>query len=76
MRPRRKDGSVVPGIAPNCTAINIPISFAGDNFISPINLTHAINEALKAGTADLTRAYSSNIYLELSGRIYPNHTPP
>lgn len=42
-------GSPVPGIAPNCTAINIPISFAGDDFISPINLTHAINEALKAG---------------------------
>ncbi|HEY9853185.1 MAG TPA: PatA/PatG family cyanobactin maturation protease [Leptolyngbyaceae cyanobacterium] len=42
-------GSPVPGIAPHCTAINIPISFAGDDFISPINLTHAINEALKAG---------------------------
>lgn len=42
-------GSPVPGIAPNCTAINIPISFAGDDFVSPINLTHAINEALKAG---------------------------
>jgi cyanobactin maturation PatA/PatG family protease len=42
-------GSPVRGIAPHCTAINIPISFAGDDFISPINLTHAINEALKAG---------------------------
>jgi Subtilase family len=42
-------GSPAPGIAPHCTAINIPISFAGDDFISPINLTHAINEALKAG---------------------------
>jgi hypothetical protein len=41
-------GSPVPGIAPNCTAINIPISFAGDDFISFVNLTHAINEALKA----------------------------
>lgn len=41
-------GSPVDGIAPNCTAINIPISFAGDDFISFVNLTHAINEALKA----------------------------
>lgn len=41
-------GSPVAGIAPNCTAINIPISFAGDDFISFVNLTHAINEALKA----------------------------
>lgn len=41
-------GSPVEGIAPNCTAINIPISFAGDDFISFVNLTHAINEALKA----------------------------
>jgi len=41
-------GSPVLGIAPNCTAINIPISFAGDDFISFVNLTHAINEALKA----------------------------
>jgi hypothetical protein len=38
-----------PGIAPNCTAINIPISFADDNFISPVNLTHAINTALQWG---------------------------
>jgi cyanobactin maturation PatA/PatG family protease len=42
-------GSPVPGIAPNCTAINIPITFADNNFISFVNLTHAINEALKAG---------------------------
>jgi hypothetical protein len=41
-------GSPVPGIAPNCTAINIPITFADNNFISFVNLTHAINEALKA----------------------------
>ena len=41
-------GSPVAGIAPHCTAINIPISFAGDDFISFVNLTHAINEALKA----------------------------
>jgi hypothetical protein len=41
-------GSPVDGIAPNCTAINIPISFTGDDFISFVNLTHAINEALKA----------------------------
>jgi cyanobactin maturation PatA/PatG family protease len=42
-------GTPAPGIAPLCTAINIPISFADGNFISPINLTHAINAALKAG---------------------------
>ncbi|HBE16704.1 MAG TPA: peptidase S8 [Cyanobacteria bacterium UBA11149] len=41
-------GSPVTGIAPHCRAINIPITFADDNFISPINLTHAINTALKA----------------------------
>lgn len=41
--------SPAPGIAPNCTAINIPIAFDSDNFISPVNLTHAINTALKWG---------------------------
>lgn len=41
-------GSPVEGIAPYCTAINIPITFADNNFISFVNLTHAINEALKA----------------------------
>jgi len=41
-------GSPVEGIAPDCTAINIPITFADNNFISFVNLTHAINEALKA----------------------------
>ncbi|WP_422615942.1 S8 family peptidase [Nodularia spumigena] len=42
-------GTPAPGIAPLCTALNIPISFAGDDFISPINLTHAINTALQWG---------------------------
>lgn len=42
-------GSPAPGIAPNCTALNIPITFADDNFISFINLTHAINAALNFG---------------------------
>ncbi|QSV52795.1 MAG: PatA/PatG family cyanobactin maturation protease [Dolichospermum sp. UKL201] len=42
-------GTPAPGIAPLCTALNIPISFAGDDFISPVNLTHAINTALKWG---------------------------
>lgn len=42
-------GSPAPGIAPNCTAINIPIAFDNDNFISPVNLTDAINTALKFG---------------------------
>jgi hypothetical protein len=42
-------GTPAPGIAPNCTAINIPIAYDGDNFISPVNLTHAINTALKWG---------------------------
>ncbi|MBE9232152.1 PatA/PatG family cyanobactin maturation protease [Cuspidothrix issatschenkoi LEGE 03284] len=42
-------GTPAPGIAPLCTALNIPISFAGDDFISPINLTHAINTAWQWG---------------------------
>ena len=42
-------GTPAPGIAPLCTALNIPISFADDDFISPINLTHAINTALQWG---------------------------
>lgn len=42
-------GSPVYGVAPNCTAINIPITYADDNYISPINLTHALNQALKFG---------------------------
>jgi cyanobactin maturation PatA/PatG family protease len=42
-------GTPAPGIAPLCTALNIPISFANDDFISPVNLTHAINTALKWG---------------------------
>ncbi|MFM6308864.1 MAG: S8 family peptidase, partial [Dolichospermum sp.] len=42
-------GTPAPGIAPLCTALNIPISFANDDFISPINLTHAINTAWQWG---------------------------
>ncbi|BAY21342.1 peptidase S8/S53 [Calothrix sp. NIES-2100] len=42
-------GTPAPGIAPLCTAMNIPIAFADDNFISPVNLTHAINTALQWG---------------------------
>jgi cyanobactin maturation PatA/PatG family protease len=42
-------GTPAPGIAPLCTALNIPIAFANDDFISPVNLTHAINTALKWG---------------------------
>jgi cyanobactin maturation PatA/PatG family protease len=42
-------GSPVEGIAPNCRGINIPISFDIDNFISPLNLTRAINLALESG---------------------------
>ncbi len=42
-------GTPAPGIAPLCTALNIPISFANDDFISPVNLTHAINTALQWG---------------------------
>ncbi|WP_414566353.1 MULTISPECIES: S8 family peptidase [unclassified Anabaena] len=41
--------SPAPGIAPKCTAINIPIAYDNENFISPVNLTHAINTALKWG---------------------------
>ncbi|BAZ84284.1 hypothetical protein [Dolichospermum compactum] len=36
-------GTPAPGIALLCTPLNIPISFAGDDFISPVNLTQAIN---------------------------------
>lgn len=42
-------GTAAPGIAPHCTGINIPIAYDNDNFISPVNLTHAINAAFKAG---------------------------
>jgi cyanobactin maturation PatA/PatG family protease len=42
-------GTPAPGIAPHCTGINIPIAYENENFISPVNLTHAINAALKAG---------------------------
>ena len=42
-------GAPAPGITPNCTAINIPIAFDNDNFILPVNLTYAINTALKWG---------------------------
>ncbi|AFW96253.1 subtilisin-like protease AcyG [Anabaena sp. 90] len=42
-------GTPAPGIAPLCTALNIPISFANDDFISPINLTHAVNTAWQWG---------------------------
>ena len=44
-------GSLVPGIAPRCRAINIPINTTGDNgeFISPLNLTRAFELAMKLG---------------------------
>ncbi|MBW4494395.1 MAG: PatA/PatG family cyanobactin maturation protease [Oscillatoria princeps RMCB-10] len=42
-------GTAAPGIAPHCTGINIPIAYENESFISPVNLTHAINAALKAG---------------------------
>lgn len=42
-------GTPAPGIAPLCTALNIPIAFANGDFISPVNLTHAINTALRWG---------------------------
>jgi cyanobactin maturation PatA/PatG family protease len=42
-------GTAAPGIAPYCTGINIPIAYENESFISPVNLTHAINAALKAG---------------------------
>lgn len=41
--------SPVQGIAPNCTGFNIPIGFNNDNFISPINLSRAINLAIDMG---------------------------
>lgn len=41
--------SPVQGIAPYCTGINIPIAFDSDNFINPLNLSRAINQALDLG---------------------------
>ncbi|NEQ81528.1 MAG: PatA/PatG family cyanobactin maturation protease, partial [Moorea sp. SIO2I5] len=42
-------GSPVEGIAPGCRGINIPISRDGENFINPLNLVHAFNQALELG---------------------------
>nr|WP_255515796.1 PatA/PatG family cyanobactin maturation protease [Tychonema sp. LEGE 06208] len=44
-------GSPVPGMAPDCTGINIPIDISGERseFISPLNLARAFNLAMKQG---------------------------
>ncbi len=44
-------GSPVEGIAPFCTAINIPLfeTASGDEALSPLNLAHAFNLALELG---------------------------
>ncbi|WP_424095121.1 S8 family peptidase [Moorena producens] len=42
-------GSPVEGIAPGCRGINIPIARDGENFINPLNLVHAFNQALELG---------------------------
>ena len=42
-------GSPVEGIAPGCRGINIPIAGDGENFINPLNLVHAFNQALELG---------------------------
>ncbi|AOY82363.1 PatA/PatG family cyanobactin maturation protease [Moorena producens JHB] len=42
-------GSPVEGIAPGCRGINIPIDRDGENFINPLNLVHAFNQALELG---------------------------
>ena len=44
-------GSPVEGVAPYCTAINIPLfeTATGDESLSPLNMAHAFNLALKLG---------------------------
>ncbi len=44
-------GSPVPGIAPGCTGINIPIDISGEGseFISPLNIARAFNLAMEQG---------------------------
>jgi cyanobactin maturation PatA/PatG family protease len=44
-------GSPVEGVAPHCTAINIPLfeTPTGDEALSPLNLAHAFNLALALG---------------------------
>ena len=44
-------GSPVEGVAPYCTAINIPLfeTATGNEAISPLNMAHAFNLALKLG---------------------------
>ena len=44
-------GSPVEGVAPYCTAINIPLfeTLTGDEVVSPLNLAHAFNLALELG---------------------------
>lgn len=44
-------GSPVEGVAPYCTAINIPLfeTATGDEALSPLNLAHAFNLALELG---------------------------
>jgi len=44
-------GSPVEGVAPYCTAINIPLFeiATGDEALSPLNMAHAFNLALKLG---------------------------
>ena len=44
-------GSPVPGMAPGCTGINIPIDISGEGseFISPLNIARAFNLAMEQG---------------------------
>ena len=44
-------GSPVEGVAPNCTAINIPLfeTATSDESLSPLNMAHAFNLALELG---------------------------
>jgi cyanobactin maturation PatA/PatG family protease len=44
-------GTPVEGVAPYCTAINIPLfeTATGDEALSPLNMAHAFNLALKLG---------------------------
>ncbi|MCU0546311.1 MAG: PatA/PatG family cyanobactin maturation protease [Oscillatoriaceae cyanobacterium Prado104] len=44
-------GSPVPGVAPRCTGINIPLELSGigSEFASPLNLARAFNLAMECG---------------------------
>jgi hypothetical protein len=42
-------GTIVEGIAPRCRCINVPVIYDQASMLEPIALTHAINDAFRAG---------------------------